>query len=95
MSYRAFDTISFQGDDFLRFDFATRASNGLLLLNTQYQLGYSNDFISVEIVSGLVQVGFSFGETPNQMTVMTSSVSANDGNWHSLQLHINGKVKVT
>lgn len=94
ISYRAYDAINFQGDDYLRFDFATRASDGLLLLNTQYQQGSSKDFISIEIISGYVNVGFSFGANPSKLMVLTSSVRVSDGDWHSLQLHIDGKVRV-
>ena len=94
-SYRAYDSVGFRGKGTIELEFATRSSNGLLLLNTQHHKEQSLDFIALEIVNSVLQVSYSPGDAPTVINVMSSASVVNDGKWHSLTLSIRGKVGVS
>ena len=91
-SYRAYDSLEVRGQGNISFQFATRERDGLLLYNTQYQGGESVDFIAVEIVGGLLRVGVSQGDDSTLVSVMSSTVSVSDGQWHQVRIETSGQV---
>ena len=95
-SYRAFNSLEIRGEGRILFEFVTVDRDGLLLYNTQYQDGVSNDFISVEIAGGYLKVSVSHGgEGGGVVTtarVVSSSVRVSDGNWHQVAIETYGKV---
>ena len=94
-SYRAYQSLDIGGQATLRFEFATLAVNGLLLLNTQYQQGHSRDIISVEVVNSRLKVLFSLGsEQVTTVTVLSSSFNVSDGQWHTVELEVVEKVRI-
>ena len=77
----------------MKFEFATIDSDGLLVLNTQYQQGESRDIISVEIVNNQLMVLFSLGsDDTTTITVLSSSLNISDGRFHTVELKILEKV---
>ena len=91
-SYRAYNGISFRGRGEIKFEFATSSQDGLLLLNTQLQKGDSMDFIAVEIIRGQLRVSYSLGDSPTNVTILSNSLDVTDGQWHTVEITINGKV---
>ena len=93
-SYRAFNSLDIRGEGEILFEFVTVERDGLLLYNTQYQDGVSDDFISVEIARGYLKVGVSHGGEGVVTTtrVVSSSVRVSDGNWHQVAIETYGKV---
>ena len=92
-SYRAYDSLEIRGEGEILFEFVTVDRDGLLLYNTQYQDGVSDDFIAVEIVGGYLRVGVSHGGRGVAMTkIMSSSVRISDGHWHQVTIETYGKV---
>ena len=94
-SFRAFNSLDVRGEGRISFEFVTVDRDGILLYNTQYQDGVSDDFISVEIAGGYLKVGVSHGGRGVVTTrVMSSSVRVSDGNWHQVAIEMYGKVGV-
>ena len=95
-SYRAYKPLGFRSRGDIQFEFATQSSDGLLLLNTGYQLGSSSEFISVTISNGYLMIHYSLGDNiNNNISVLSSSVMVTDGNWHTLLVGVSGKVGET
>ena len=99
-SYRAFSSLDIRGEGEISFEFVTVEREGLLLYNTQYQNGASEDFIAVEIAGGYLKVGVSHGGVGGgggavtTARVVSSSVRVSDGNWHQFTIETYGKVSV-
>ena len=95
-SYRAYRSIDFRSSGDVQFDFSTQSSNGVLLFNTQHQRGISVDFVSVEISGGYLLIKYSLGgvDNVNNVSVLSTSVSVADGNWHTLLINIRGNVSI-
>ena len=91
-SYRAYDPLGFRGRGTIELEFATRSSNGLLLLVTQYQEGRSLDFLAVEIIDGTLRVMYSLGDALNSVVVMSSALRLSNGEWHTIEITVQGKV---
>ena len=92
-SYRAYDALPFRSRGEISFRFATQSTDGMLLLKTQHQKGESIDHIAVEIVDGNVVIRYSHGDVPNNITLLSSTVDINDGQWHQLHIQVSGKVR--
>ena len=94
-SHRAFSPLDINGEGSVSFEFVTVATDGLLLYNTQYQEGVSDDFIAVEIVGGYLKVSVSHGGGGVASTkVMSSSVLISDGRWHQVAIEMYGMVSI-
>lgn len=91
-SYRAYDPLGFRVQGTIGLEFATRSTNSLLLLITQYQEGHSLDFMAVEIRDSSLYIMYSLGDQVNGVEVASSSVTVTDGDWHSIIIEINEKV---
>lgn len=91
-SYRAYDAISFRSRGDISFRFATQSTDGMLLLKTQHQEGESVDHLAVEIINSNVVIRYSQGDFPNNVTILSSIVDINDGEWHRLHITLSGKV---
>ena len=92
-SYRAYESLTASDQLDMKFEFATIDSDGLLVLNTQYQQGESRDIISVEIVNNQLMVLFSLGsDDTTTITVLSSSLNISDGRFHTVELKILEKV---
>ena len=92
-SYRAFRSLTASDQLAIQFEFATLDSNGLLLLNTQYQQGESRDIISAEIVNNQLRILFSLGSDDKaNITVLSSSLNISDGQFHTVEINILQKV---
>lgn len=89
-SYRTFGSLDIHGQGLIEFEFATVDENGLLLYNTQYQSGQSNDYIAVEVVGGALEVSISLGS--GESTASSRSVFVSDGLWHRVSIATGGQV---
>ena len=92
-SYRGFSSLEQNGRGSVELEFATADSNGLLLFNTQYQAGLSQELLAVELVGGRVRVRVWLGEgSQGSVLVASSDVWASDGLWHRLSIQWQAEV---
>ena len=92
-SYRAYNSFPFRGQGYVQFEFNTVDSEGLLLYSTQLQDGESGDYIVAEVFAGQLVVRVSLGNNVTSAVTLSSTTLVNDGQWHSITITIDGKVR--
>ena len=59
-------------------------------------MGDVHDFLSMELAGGKVLVSFSLGDRNDVVRVgVTSGMALNDGEWHHVEVYLNGTVRTT
>lgn len=56
------------------------------------QLNDGKDYISVDIVLGLVRVSVQWGNWSTVRTISSKTGSASDGQWHTVEFQLNATV---
>lgn len=71
--------------------FATREASGLLLYNGRYN--EKHDFLSLELVDGMVVFSFSLGTTTTRVSASIQG-GVNDGDWHTVFVNYFNRVSL-
>ena len=90
--FRLFSSVQLQTTGSIRLRFATSATNGLLLYNTQLQNGSSVDFLALELSDGYVQAAFGLGHDSTTRLGVRSRERLNDAKWHTVKVSHVGQV---